>query len=173
MDRSNSGSPTESHRAQSPVRIQSSKAAPHPVMMGGRPARIMVADDDAEMRSLLTSVLRRDGYEVLEAPSGSALLEEFAVLLYRGEALPVDLIISDERMPGVLGLEILSGLREAHWPTPFILITGFGDEKIHSKAARLGAAAVFDKPFDVDALREAIPGILGRGCEKAEGIERP
>ncbi len=125
-----------------------------------RPARILLAEDDTEMRSMLASALRADGYEVVEAHSGLALLEEIGMLLFRGEAFPADVIISDERMPGMFGLEVLSGLRQARWPIPFILITGFGDAQIHDRASRLGAAAVFDKPFDVDALREAVLRLL-------------
>ena len=76
--------------------------------------------------------------------------------------MPADVIVSDERMPGVLGSEVLAGLREAQWPTPFILITGFGDEKTHQEAFRLGASAVFDKPFDLDDLRQTIADVLQR-----------
>jgi DNA-binding response OmpR family regulator len=109
---------------------------------------------------MLASALRSDGYEVVETPNGVALLEEISLLLFRGEALPADLIISDERMPGVLGSEVLAGLRGASWPVPFILITGFGDEGTRREAYRLGASAVFDKPFDLDDLRRSILQLL-------------
>lgn len=125
-----------------------------------RAARVLLAEDDREMRALLASALRRDGYEVIEAHSGFNLLEEMGVLLQHGEAAPVDLIISDQRMPGFLGLEILSGLRQAGWSLPFILITGFGDRETHEEARRLGATAVFDKPFDLDELRAAVLGVF-------------
>ena len=131
-----------------------------PISVAGRSARILLAEDDGEMRSMLASTLRADGYEVVEAPSGSALLEEISLLLFRGEAVPADLIVSDERMPGFLGSEVLAGLRNARWPTPFILITGFGDENTHREAYRLGASAVFDKPFDLDDLRRTIAEVL-------------
>ncbi len=139
------------------------ETAPFPrkvTLTAGRPARILLAEDDAEMRSMLASALRADGYEVVEAHSGLALLEEIGMLLFRGEAFPADVIISDERMPGMFGLEVLSGLRQARWPIPFILITGFGDPQIHERASKLGAAAVFDKPFDIDLLREAVLRVL-------------
>jgi CheY-like chemotaxis protein len=128
--------------------------------VAGRPARVMIADDDPEMRSMLASALRRDGYDVVEATGGAALLEEWSMLLFRGEPFPADVIVSDERMPGMPGLEILAGLRSARWPTPFILITGFGDEAIHERANRLGATAVFDKPFDLGLLRDTIRSAL-------------
>ena len=53
------------------------------------------------------------------------------------------------------GLDVVAGLRRAEWITPVIIITAFGDEATHAEAQRLGAAAVFDKPFDVNDLRIA------------------
>jgi DNA-binding response OmpR family regulator len=131
-------------------------------LVSGRPARILIAEDDPDMRGMLASTLRNDGYDVVEAPNGAALLEEVSMLLFRGQAVPVDVIISDERMPGMLGSEVLAGLRDSHWPTPFILITAFGDRDTHQRALSLGARAVFDKPFDLDELKETILRILDR-----------
>jgi len=141
--------------------------------VSGRPARILLAEDDAEMRSLLVSALRLDGYEVVEASSGSGLLEEISMLLFRGEAIPADLIVSDERMPGLLGSEVLAGLRKASWPTPFILITGFGDDATHRDAFQLGASAVFDKPFELDDLRRSIAELLQRNGAPARQAALP
>src|SRR5512140_477644 len=70
------------------------------ITVGGRSARILLAEDDPEMRSMLASALRADGYEVTEAPSGAALLEEISMLLFQGQPVPADVIVSDERMPG-------------------------------------------------------------------------
>lgn len=130
------------------------------VQVSGRPARILVADDDPAMRGLLASSLRRDGYDVVEAANGAEMLEAFSLMLFRGEPVPIDVVVSDERMPGLLGSEVLAGLREAAWPTPFILITGFGSEETHRQMERLGATTVFDKPFDLDDLKDAIVEVL-------------
>ena len=139
-------------------------------LVGGRRARIMLAEDDAEMRTLLVDSLTRDGYEVIAAENGLQMIEEIRMLLFRGDPMPVDLIVSDERMPGMPGLEFLSILREAEWPTPFILITGFGDEGTHERALQMGASAVFDKPFDIDDLRRTILAVLlGEGSAPAAG----
>ena len=129
-------------------------------LVGGRRARIMLAEDDEEMRTLLVDSFSRDGYEVIAAQNGLEMIEEIRMLLFRGDPMPVDLIVSDERMPGMPGLEFLSILREAEWPTPFILITGFGDESTHERALRMGASAVFDKPFDIDDLRRTVFAVL-------------
>ena len=133
---------------------------PHLEQDRARATRVLLAEDNSELRDLLVSALRRDGYEVIEAHSGFNMLEEVGVLLQRGEGSPVDLIISDHRMPGFLGLEILAGMRQAGFNLPFILITGFGDKETHEEAARLGATAVFDKPFDVDELRAAVVNVF-------------
>lgn len=136
-------------------------AAPRP-LVSGRPARILLAEDEPDMRDMLASALTADGFEVVVAENGAMLFEEIGLLLYRGEAIPADLIISDERMPGMLGSEILSAIRRARWPTPFILITAFGDEALHKRAEALGASVVVDKPFDIDVFRQIVLSVLLR-----------
>lgn len=66
-------------------------------------------------------------------------------------------------MPWASGLTVLAALRRYDWATPAILITAFGDDETHSEARRLGAAAVFDKPFDMRDLRRAARRVLGVG----------
>jgi len=120
---------------------------------------ILLAEDDCEVRRLLVRALGQDGYLITEASSGSELLD--AVWTRAARKRSFDLIISDVRMPGFTGLEVLEILRDRHDPlyefeplqtTPIILITAFGDDAVHAAARRLGAV-VFDKPFDVDQLR--------------------
>jgi DNA-binding NtrC family response regulator len=119
-----------------------------------RPLRVLLAEDDSEMRRLMVVILRRNNCEVIEAKSGSQLWEliDHGALGTPSEP-QVDLIISDVRMPGMSGLEVLSSLRSQHDVTPMILITAFGDTDTHAEAYRLGALAVFNKPFDLDDLR--------------------
>lgn len=122
-----------------------------------RPFRVLLAEDDNELRRLLATCLRNDGFEVIEASDCGYLIYclSFSEADYPDHVLP-DIIVSDNRMPGMTGLEALEGLRKADWATPFILITAFGDEATHAEALRLGAAAVFDKPFDVRELRRSV-----------------
>jgi DNA-binding response OmpR family regulator len=124
--------------------------------------RIVVAEDDPDMRTLIAGGLRRDGFEVVEAGNGWELLQCLASrYLHAGEPdQAIDLVISDVRMPGKTGLDVLAGLRWAEWPVPVILITGFGDLQTHAEARRLGAIAVFDKPFDLDDLRTLTLNLL-------------
>jgi DNA-binding response OmpR family regulator len=133
--------------------------------------RVLLAEDDAAMRTMVADALRRDGHLVRELRSGGELLSELASELLHERSLEMaDLIVSDVRMPGVTGLEVLAGLRHAHWATPFILITAFGDAATHAEAHRLGAA-VFDKPFDLADLRTAVFN-LARPSESSAPIRK-
>jgi DNA-binding NtrC family response regulator len=118
-------------------------------------AKVLIAEDDREMRRVLARALAGDGHDVDVVSSGDELLHRLGTAeLSRHRARP-DLVVSDVRMPGLSGLEVLSGLRDAHWDTPMILMSGFGDPTLEASAERLGAV-LFRKPFDVDDLRTAV-----------------
>ncbi len=114
--------------------------------------RVLLAEDDAAMRALLAATLRRSGFAVIEAGSGYETLELLAHGLISEPPLWFDLIISDVRMPGYDGLNILASLRQMPTYTPVILITAFGSAAAHALAVRLGAFAMLDKPFELDDL---------------------
>jgi CheY-like chemotaxis protein len=137
--------------------------------------RILLAEDDPEMRRMLSEALQEDGYEVISADSGTQLLdflEYFWASVLRGRFFDVDMVISDIRMPGVDGLNVLSELRMLDRSTPVVLITAFGDEQTHEKASMLGASAVFDKPFDLDSFRSYVRQVLPPGeSDGSEGFE--
>lgn len=122
------------------------------------PTRILVAEDDVEMCRLLAWTLEQDGYLVTEVHTGVGLLEHIrrAMTPHAAPHEVPDLVVSDMRMPGRSGLEILAAMRRLDAPIPFILISAFASPELHEEAARLGAAAVFDKPFDLDRLRDAV-----------------
>ncbi len=122
--------------------------------------RILVAEDDTEMRRLLAWELQRSGFEVTECSDGFQLLDRVGNPVSSAEEHDFDLIVSDIRMPGVTGLEVLEDMNDQEWFTPMILITAFGDSQVHAQAASLGAAAVFDKPFDIENLISKIRDVL-------------
>jgi DNA-binding response OmpR family regulator len=126
--------------------------------------RILVAEDDLEMRNFLAVSLRRDGYDVVEAKTGVELISLLVDATLDSTAVPYDLVISDQRMPGFLGLEVLAGPQDDDWPPPYIMITAFGSKEFETLAYGAGAAAVFNKPFDMDDLKSAIVSILGRSA---------
>ena len=122
--------------------------------------RVLLAEDDVHMRRLLALALRHRGYDVSECRDGMSLADEIgsAVLLEETEAY--DLVVSDIRLPGVTGLEILEGLSALPDLPPFLLITAFGDRETHEAAERLGAAALLDKPFEIDEFVAVVDEIL-------------
>jgi DNA-binding response OmpR family regulator len=131
----------------------------------GAPARrILLAEDDGELRSLLAWTLVEEGYDVVEARNGTEVLNylepRFLDARMYGRCQDVDLVISDLRMPGHSGMDLLSSLRRHDQVTPFVLMTAFGDDLTHARARELGASLVLDKPFDVDELLRILRRIL-------------
>ena len=117
--------------------------------------RILVAEDDAEMRRLVVSTLVVAGYDVTEARDGMELLDIIEAPARRGvDAFAA--IVSDIRMPWLSGMDILAAMQVATCRTPVVLITAFGDEYVHAEGHELGAFAVMDKPFEMDRLVQTI-----------------
>lgn len=117
--------------------------------------RVLLAEDDAELRGLFAAALRKAGYEVLSASDGGELLSFLSAV--SGKDLPrPDAIVMDVNMPGHTGLELLIALRLAEWDVPILLMTAFGDAYLRRRADELGAAVLLDKPLSADALLEAL-----------------
>jgi DNA-binding NtrC family response regulator len=111
--------------------------------------KVLVVDDEAAVRFSLREILQAAGHDVREAEDG---LTALATL----EAAPVDLVISDLRMPGLDGLALLERVR-AGWPeTQFVLVTALGDERTAVRALKLGAYDYLPKPFDNEELRATV-----------------
>jgi DNA-binding response OmpR family regulator len=127
-------------------------------------APILLAEDDDELRRVIARTLRDEGYEITEASNGFDLLDRIeAAIAWGGRAHPpISLIISDVRMPGMTGIDVLSILRCAYWATPVILMSAFADSTMRLEAAELGAAAVIAKPFEFDELKTAVRNALRR-----------
>ncbi len=143
--------------ATPPLRIVfSTKNTPAPLCSVRKTGRIVLAEDHEALRHLLASRLRKEGHTVSECSNGVELLDHLGEMLDRGRTCAIDLIISDVRMPGLTGMEILSGLRSLGNNIPIILITAFGGEEFRTEARDLGVTESFDKPFDVDEFLAAI-----------------
>jgi two-component system, NtrC family, response regulator PilR len=121
-------------------------AQPAPPTTDRRPARILVVDDERSMRELLAIVLRREGYEVLLAENGRAAIE----LLERE---PVDILISDIKMPDLSGVDVLRAAKKIDPDILGIMITAFASTETAVEAMRLGACDYLSKPFDIDLLK--------------------
>ena len=116
-------------------------------------ARVLVVDDDAEMRALLRRTLEFDGHQVTERDRGMHVLAAL-------RELPFDLIILDKEMPGMTGFDLLPMLRREFPEVPVLLVTAFGGHRVESSALRLGATSYLEKPFRLSQLREAVDGLL-------------
>jgi DNA-binding response OmpR family regulator len=117
---------------------------------------VIVAEDDREMRRLIAATLIRDGYVVEEAPDGPKLL----ILVIEADP-PVDIVVSDHRMPVSSGLQVLAALRDAGWSLPFVLLSAFGNKDMRSEATKLDAIFLA-KPFELEALRIIVRAALRR-----------
>ncbi len=128
---------------------------------------ILVAEDDDDTRALLVATLKADGYEVIEARSGRDAIDRIAPsILFQEDTFVPDVILTDVRMPGISGMTLLSGLRANGWATPIIVITAYDLDQVRPEAERLGADAVFGKPFDVAVLRSTVASIIDRGRKR-------
>jgi len=125
-----------------------------------RPARIVVAEDDFEMRRLVADCLRKEGHEVHEVADGAQLLLRIEDSFFlRRVAAPIDLFVTDIHMPVHTGLEIVRGLREAGLNMPVVIMTAFGNPETRARAEALGAA-LLDKPFKMEVLRGLVRRLL-------------
>jgi CheY-like chemotaxis protein len=121
--------------------------------------RILVIEDEDQMRKLLRQVLVDAGYEVEEASDGLEGIE-----LYREN--PADLIITDMIMPKKEGMEIILDLKLEFPEVKIIAISGggrVGPEPYLQVAEGFGAERVFTKPFEIKELLEAVKEIMGEG----------
>jgi CheY-like chemotaxis protein len=116
---------------------------------------VLVADDNDDIRQLMVKALSSDGYDVLEARDGREVLE--AVINSRRAP---DVIVLDVQMPEINGLALLAGLRSGGWMMPIIVITAYGAACLRDHAERMGATALFGKPFEIHDLRMAVMNVL-------------
>lgn len=119
-------------------------------------ARVLVVDDQREMRQSVRRVLSRMGHEVVEAADGREALAALATP-------PIDLVVTDLNMPEMDGIELILSVTD-RWPSmPIIAISGGGllpKELLLDNAAVLGALTALPKPLDLDALRDAVTTVL-------------
>ncbi len=115
------------------------------------PVRVLVAEDDGGMRELLGRVLGEEGYEVISAGDGHQALA-------RIDEGQFDLVLSDVRMPGPDGMELLGRSMARRLHQPVILMTGFGNISSAVEAMRAGAYHYLAKPFNLDELLEIVRG---------------
>jgi excisionase family DNA binding protein len=118
--------------------------------------RVLVVDDEASIRELLSKTLALAEYDVETAPDGPTALDRLRV---SGEEY--DLLIADLKMPGMDGLTLIREVRRIHAELPIIIITGFSTESSAIEAVNLGVAGYLTKPFRVPQVLAAAAKALG------------
>ena len=110
----------------------------HTPAPSGQPARVLVVDDEPGIRVMLSAALKRDGHEVLLATDAATALATI-------EADPVDLVVTDIRMPGMTGIELLEAAKRIDPALSVIMMTAFGSKDTVLDALRLGATDYVEK----------------------------
>jgi two-component system response regulator HydG len=126
-----------------------------------RKARILVVDDESAARLGLQKLLTQDGFSVTDAESGDVALE-------RASETAPDVVLTDLKMPGMDGIELLGKLRASYPALPVIVVTAFGDVGSAVTAMRAGADDYLTKPIDYDALLVSVEKALERSSVRAE-----
>ena len=122
--------------------------------------RVLVADDDDDMRDMILTTLRGDGYEVEGARDGLDVLLRVAAGALGGRSYAA--IVSDLRMPVMGGYDTCKRLREAGVETPILVMTAFSDMVVRERLHDLHVD-VLEKPFDLDDLRTAVMHLTHAG----------
>jgi two-component system cell cycle sensor histidine kinase/response regulator CckA len=117
---------------------------------------ILVVDDDDMVRRLVSVSLRNAGYFVIEAGSGTEALD----LLSRG-SMKVGMLVTDIRMPGMDGFELVRRVRDGYPSIKVVYMTGFTDQPVEP------GATVLQKPFEPDVLRKHVARSLKASCKRS------
>jgi serine/threonine-protein kinase len=127
--------------------------------------RVLIADDEPAIWDFMAYVLEDQGFELVCVSSGDLALTEFV-------RRPFDIVITDKRMPGMDGLELLRRVKARHSSTDVILVSGYNSAETEDQALRDGAAYVLHKPFNIDAIADIVYRLADRrrGHERAQAM---
>ena len=121
----------------------------------GEPFRILVADDEPAQRELVGGFLRKHGFEVTQAADGRQALARF-------KQEPFDLVLTDQKMPDLSGLELLEGVRAITPEAAVLIMTAYGTIETAVSAIKAGAADYLTKPVNLDELLHRIHQVQER-----------
>ena len=119
------------------------------------PDRVLIVDDEARIRKIVTLLLREEGLDPRSVESGEACLKAAA-------EEPPDLVLMDLTLPGRDGLETMAGLRAGGWDGEVVMMTAFGSVATAVRAIQEGAFHYLEKPFDNDELLSLVRRALER-----------
>ncbi|MGH9881530.1 MAG: sigma-54-dependent transcriptional regulator, partial [Pyrinomonadaceae bacterium] len=118
--------------------------------------RILIVDDEAHIRRMMRLTLETAGYDVGEASDGSQALEKL------GNNSSWDVVLLDQKMPGMEGLEVLREIKLRKLDTAVIMVTAFASIELAVEAMKLGATDFVRKPMTPETLRHAVTAALTR-----------
>jgi two-component system, chemotaxis family, chemotaxis protein CheY len=121
--------------------------------------RILIVDDEDDVRKVLRLTLTKAGYDVAEANHGGKGIE---VIGADDNPLMVDVIICDIRMPKINGVEAITFFQQEYPSVPIIVLTGYPDQKMAAELLNRGVYDYLVKPVDKDKLLECIAGGMAR-----------
>lgn len=124
-------------------------------------SRVLIVDDEQSMRQMVAIALRQDGHEVVIAEDGEVAAREL-------DANRVDVVVSDIKMPGFDGIELLRYAREHCPETEVILMTAYTSSESAIEALRLGAYDYISKPFEIDELKVTVQQAVERRALRNE-----
>jgi two-component system, LuxR family, response regulator FixJ len=127
-----------------------------PEDLGARHRAVHVIDDDVAVRMAMEMLLDSAGFDVVTYPSGFAFLDAVATLGEDGFGC----VVTDVRMPGLDGLQLLHRLKERRFRRPVIVMTAHGDISTAVRAMKAGAVDFVEKPFDDEVMLAAIDSAL-------------
>lgn len=131
--------------------------------------RVMFVDDEEGVRQSWNRLLSEHGFEVTTATDGRVAMSEL-------RDHPMDVVVSDWRMPVMDGLELLAWVRQEQPETPFILLTGYGNEEVERMARELGVYEYLNKPISPEALAAIVTAAASlpeAGAATAAAVEAP
>lgn len=128
--------------------------------------RVLVVDDEPMVLNVLVRSLTRQGLEAIPAGDGQEALRLFS-------QAPCDLVISDLRMPGMDGLQLLHAIKDINPRVPFIFISGYGDIPTVVEALKAGAENFLTKPLEMDLLAKVVAQSLSLSATQAPHMLQP
>jgi DNA-binding response OmpR family regulator len=125
-------------------------------------ARLLIVDDESNIRTMLRLALSQGGQQTDTASDGPEGLEKFGPA-----GADWDLVLLDQRMPGMEGLEVLREMRRRNPAACVLMMTAFGTVDLATEAIQAGAADFLRKPFTLETLRNAVRVALARQADTA------
>ena len=136
--------------------------------------RILLADDDDELRDSLALALHMSGFEVTAVADGVGVLDKLGDwILGQTKEVPFDLIIVDVLMPGLSGLHIVEGLQAGKYPRPMMVISGLTNPSSIHRVQQLAPDVAFvPKPVDLESLTWRVTNLMQQGRLRYQASRR-